>query len=491
VIFLSFPSLDTFYIDRIWLKAYPDCFAYPNDPLCKAERRIWREMFPEMTERAFRIYRSIRCIQLAIRKGYDVKDLERKKCLEIMRYGKGAQEGEEAFADFYYDSGKNGFAIHWADGRFETLSLDTIKGVMLMRWVDTGLFRRGIRAEHKFVYIPYRDWLRIAVFVHGTAFRPPLIRIFYNPLIRAKEELKIGDSGYESHHKNFVDPDSIDLDRFLELNRRFAEDKGYLKNEAYREWEKWFGDIKEFKKKLGKTEFLVIKVTQIELARDMKKGELDIITGLHFVAGTSRTIKFSVSNPKKYEETVIGSFERVDPWEEPQGVKYYVTVRKGFQVKAYLKAWRQVGDSFDLLYRVEYTKSVNESLEEFRLAEVLKDPKLIEVHRTLALGTANKDQIEKLKEILRPIVKCRTRCDDHYAFLIKLLIAGSIKGSGIYRAIARIYEKYGVVEIVGRGRHSVIRLSPAYLGLRESIEAVIGKFESLELDLDQKPQQKR
>jgi len=479
---LSFPSLDSFYVDRMWLKAYPDAFAYPNDPLYRAERRIWRKMFPEMTERAFSIYRSIRCIQLAIRKGYDVESLERKKCLEIMRYGKGVQEGEEAFADFYYDRENGMFMIHFADGSFDWLSLETIKGVMLMRWVDAGLFRRGIRAEHKFVYIPYSDWLRIAVFVHGTAFRPPLIRIFYNPLVRAKEELGIGDSGYESHHKNYVDPDSIDLGKFLELNRRYAEDKEYLKAVAYREWEKWFGGVREIKTKLGKEEFLVIKVTQIEYARDMKKGELEIITGLHFVAGATRTIKFSVSNPKRYEETVIGSFERVDPWEEPQGVKYYVTVRKGLQVKAYLKAWRKVGDHYELLYRVEYTKSVNVDLDQFKLEEVLRDPVLIEVHRTLALGSANKSQIEKLKELLRPIVKCRTRCDEHYAFLIKLLVAGSIKSSGIYKKIAEIYKKYGVVEIVGRGRNSVIRLNPAYLKLRESIEAVIGKFESLDLE---------
>jgi len=457
----------------MWLKVYPQCFSNPRSiefAKCASELN---KKFRDMTRNAFRVYRSLKCIQIAKRRGLDLSSLGSEKCPEIMRFGKGVKEGPEAFADFLYysDNDRKGFDILFADGRFRFVPLDVIDSLKFIVWLDNRTDRM-----HKFVYLSYSNWLKVMAMVHRAGFRPIMIRIFYNPLVRAKEELLIDTHEFESRNENFVDPDASYFEDFLKLNRRYAEDIEFLRSFAYEEWNKWYGIEVP----------LAIKVTQIELARDMRKPIIEILTGFHFVGGKRRTISFSSEEIRRTEIVLGGSLDRVDPWEEPQVVKYYVTVDKGLQVKAYLKAWRNIGNSYDILNRVEYTIGVRTDLDRFRLIEVLDSLKLKEVHKTLSIGSMSDYHIEKVKELIRPLVRCRNRCEEHYAFLLDLVLAGSIRGNSMYRHVAEIYKRHGIVKVKGRGRNAVYTFNENLLDLvkdlRKKLKVLIGEFKPLEIE---------
>jgi len=456
----------------MWLKVYPLCFSNPRSPDFPKCMSKLNEKFKEMTERAFRVYRSLKCIQVAMRRGLDLSSLGPEKCVEILRYGKGAKEGRDAFADFLYaeENGKKGFDIHFANDRFDFVPLDVIESLRFILWIDSRTDR-----IHKFVYLSHESWFKIMAMVHRVGFRPIMIRIFYNPLLRAKEKLGIDTSDFESRNENFIDPDADYFEEFLKLNRRYAEDIEELRKRAYEEWNKWYGIEVP----------LAIKVTQIELARDMRKPMIEILTGFHFVGGRKRTINFSTENLRKTEVVIGGSLDEFDPWEETQVVKYYITVKKGLQLKAYPKAWRFTGESFDVLNRVEFTIGVRTDLDSFRLDYVLDSIEIKEIHRTLAIGSMNDRHIEMVKELISPLVRCRSRCEEHYAFLLDLILAGSIRGNSMYRKIAEVYKRYGIVKVKGRGRNSVYTFNESMLDLvkdlRKKLEVLIGEFKPLEI----------
>jgi len=449
---LSLPELKSFYFDRIWLKAYP----YPFTNLrIKEFYDVYREyrvkgVFREMTEKAFRLYRSLDCIRRGLDRGLKPEELSPDKCKEIRRYG------VHDYSDFFYMD--NGFEVLCGDGRFRTFSIDQIRSLKLLAYVV--IVRDKPRYE-KAIYIEYYSWLRVMVKPFLEGFMPPMVRVFYNPLIRSKQELGIGDNGFQAQHENFIDPSVEGFERFLELNHRYAFDRDFLKGFIHEEWNKWFGvDIP-----------LTIKVTQVELSYDSRIPKMDIISAFHFLGARSKTIKYSLES-NKYTWT-------------DAGLKYYLTIKKGFQVKTYTKAWRGSGDSYDVLNRIEFTMNVNQLLDYVSADYVFSDRTLLEVYRTLKISMLNEDAVQRIKELLKPFIRCETRCEDHYAFWFDLLISGQIRGSTYYRDIAKVYKKHGMIKVKGRGRNSVYTINENFLDLakeiRKKIVKLLGEFEELQL----------
>jgi len=450
--FLSLPELKSFYFDRIWLKAYPYFFANLRIKEFYDAYREYRVKgtFREITENAFRLYRTLDCIRRGLDRGLDPKDLGPEKCKEIRRYG------VHDYTDFVYMD--NGFEVLCSDGKFRTFSVDQIKSLKLLSYVVVVGDR--LRYE-KAIYIEYQPWLRVMVKPFVQGFVPPMVRVFYNPIIRVKSEMGLDNLGYQAQHENFIDPELIDFDRFLELNHRYAFDRDFLRNFISEEWVKWTGvDVP-----------LTIKVTQVELAYDSRIPKMDIVSALHFLGARSKTIKYSLDS-NKYTWT-------------DAGLKYYLTVRKGFQVKTYTKAWRESGNSYDVLNRIEFTINVNQLLDYVSADYVLSDRTLLEVYRTLKISMLSEDAVQRIKELLRPFIRCESRCEDHYAFWFDLVVSGQIKGTSYYRHVAEVYKKHGMIKVKGRGRNSVYTINENFLDLakevRKKIVKLLGEFEELQL----------
>jgi len=459
---LSLPSLKFFYFDRIWLKAYPLFFSNlrieENKELYMKYRK--EKVFEVWTYRAFTLYRTLDCIRRAIVKVYELDKITTDLCRELRKYG------EKDYFDFVFMDSQ--FDILIADNVYSFI-VEQIKSLRFVSY--TTVIRDKVHYE-KAIYIEYEPWLRVMVKPYLEGFIPPMIRVFYNPLLRAKYELGIKTDDYIAEHDNFIDPYALDnnmFSRFIELNHRYAFDFDFLRNFINREWFKWFGSNIDLR----------VKVTQVEIAFDSRIPKMNIVSSFHFVGGRSKTIKYSVDSNEQFYS-----------WTD-SGLKYYITVKKGLQLKTYTKAWR---DNGDFLNRIEFTVNVNLPIELVNANYVLERPDLLEVYRILNIAMLDNDSIERIKEILRPLVRCETRCEDHYAFWFDLITSGQIKGTTYYRDIARVYKQLGIIKVKGRGRNSVYVINEKYLDLvktiRRQIEQYIGVFKELKLPTT-KPQNQK
>ena len=446
------PDFSRFYFDRVWLKAYPR-FWNSRDPVDREKFREYMDngVFKEMTDRAFDLYRTLNAIRLGIRKGYSLEAIP-DHIEDILRYGEGST--------FPFKPDKDGrhVLIHVPEGKYIRISVDRI---MTLYFYQYSVKIRGRIYYMKDIYMELSPWVRFVVRPFVGEHIPIMIRIFYNPLIRAKHVMGLGDFGFEHVHDNYIDPYQVDLDKFVELNHRFAFDYDYLSSLAYKLWRVWF----------GRDEDLRIKVTQVEYSFDTRIPKDRLVMAFHFIGGRSKTLKSDAKTDVVYE------YQWIDA-----GIKYYVTVKKGLQVKLYTKAWN--ADS--ALNRVEFTFSVKKDLEQVRVEDVLNNKDLLELYFTVKKALLDDKAVEKVKELLRPIIRCRSNCERHYEFWIDLLLTGQLKGSRYFSDVIKVYKNAGLIEVKGRGRNTVYVLNVSRVMLSDIRKALmdflgIGVIEPLRL----------
>ena len=414
------PDFSRFYFDRVWLKAYPR-FWNSRDPVDREKFREYMEsgVFQKMTDRAFDLYRTLNLIRLGIRKGFSL-DVIPDHVDEILRYGEGST--------LPFEPDDDGRHVLIKLPEFDRPVRVSVDRVMTLRFVEyVTVIRGGVHYE-KGIYMELSPWVRFVVKPFVSEHIPIMIRIFYNPLIRAKHVMGLGDFGFEHVHDNYIDPYQVDLGKFVELNHRFAFDYDYLNRLVYRLWRVWFGRVDDLR----------IKVTQVEYSFDTRIPKDRLIGAFHFIGGRAKTLKSDVRPDVEYQ------------WVDA-GIKYYITIRKGLQVKLYTKAW----NANNALNRVEFTFSVNKDLDSVSPDDVVRNEDLLRLYFTVKKALLDDKAIEKVKEILKPLIRCRTNCEKHYEFWIDLLLTGQMRGSRYFSDVIRIYRREGLVEVKGRGRNTV------------------------------------
>jgi len=434
----SLPPLNEFLVDRVWIKAYPWFFRCIRiDPLCRQRYEEWKQNADMLTLYAFRLYRTLDCVRLAKRKGYDVRDLDKKKCLEVRRYG------EQDYWDFEVTEG--GDVVVDVNGERIEFKASVVDSVRLIQYPR----RVGDRIVlDKYIYLMYNDWLRVAVRPYAMGFEPPLLRVFVNAIERTREEFKVElPEGWHYVHGNWIPLEALTED-VIRRNHELAFDP-WLKEFIRTEWRKWFLEDIE----------LAIRISQVEIARDVTLSKDVLMLAMHGVGGPVRTLKHDVRGLREieYHETDIGN-------------KYYITVRKGLQVKVYTKA---IGHGV-VLNRLEYTVSLREDFDVVKPEDVFA--RVGEVHEQLvkALLGGVPAVVEQIREKLKPLVHCNRRgCDMHYAFLFDLFLTGCIKGSRVYSKVVQTYKQYGLVKTKGRGRNAVVCLNESVIALASKIRREI------------------
>jgi hypothetical protein len=156
-------------------------------------------------------------------------------------------------------------------------------------------------------------------------------------------------------------------------------------------------------------------------------------------------------------------------------MKYYVTIRKGLQVKVYSKAYnKSIGK---ILNRFEITQNLNKSLYEFEEKDLFSED-VRDIVIRVNMGLSDKKTLEELRKELKLEAFLRVKKPEykslHETFLLDLFIHGQVKGNGVYRGLARTYAQHGLVEVKGRGRNSVYALKPEYMFIHEKIREIFG-----------------
>jgi hypothetical protein len=334
--------------------------------------------------------------------------------------------------------------------------------------------RKGRVVREKVFYMELAPWLRIAVKPFLSGFTPPMIRLFLNGIVFAKEVVRFDSTGYESHTENWIDPyaEGFDFESFMRVQGHFLS---YVrKNIPGLVRELWLAFF-------GRDEDLEVKVTQVELAHDCYVEKLKLVNALRLIAGRHKTLKYDAEPVK----------DMALSWGNDAGLKYYVTVRKGFQLKTYTKAIHKATGR--ALNRFEITLTLNRSVFEMEEKDFIP-PKLwgevVETVKRVNVGLVDDKTIEEIRAVLRQFVRCRKPEYKalHEAFLLDLFIHGQIKGKGVYRELARIYAKHGLIEIRGRGRNSVYVLKPEFLHFHENLKRLFGEIPVKLLVSAQNPQ---
>jgi len=449
----SLPQIDFFYIDREWLKAYPSfCFAMRCNETYREMYRFAKVsgIFNQWTNKAFTMYRTLDCIKRAYKRGYELDKITLDVCKEIRKRGK------PEYYDFVFTG--EGFDILAEDMVYHY----RLNQILSLRFAVFEYPENDKIIKEKSIYVEYEPWLRIAIRPHSYGFRCHLIRVFYNPLLRAKYELGIKTDSYIAEHDNFIDPYSLDSDlfsKFLELNHKYAFDFNFIRKFIEDKWIEWFGSGVDLR----------ISLTQLELCHDTRIPKMDLLTSVSFVSGRSKTIKYGVDEHDKFYY-----------WTE-SGLKYYITTKKkGLQVKIYTKAYTENV----ILNRVEFTMPIKMDISIVRPSDVFQNKALVKVYNTMQIGLMDNDKVERVKRELRPLIHCSERCEDHYEFMLEMLVEGQMKGSRRFRHIAEIYKELGLIRIEGRGRYSLYVFNPYKMDMinviKSRIESIVGKFINIE-----------
>jgi len=429
-----------FYIDRVWLKAYPKFFSNLRVYEYMEIYRTYRAsgVFQEMTDFFFKVYRSINCLKIAFKKGIPVDGPE--KCEEVLRYGERDFANFSVFGDTVFIDG----------GVSLSFSKDQILESKFLTYTRVS----GDRVVYeKVFYIPINSYMRIAVKPYLERFTPPMIRIFLNAIEYAKQFVKMDYDGYQYVNENWVDPEVIDFKEFLKRNYELlGSELQHIISDIRKLWEFFFGREEELK----------VKVTQVELCFDSYVDKIKVLNALRLVASRSKTLKV---------DTVVDRKSGFYSWGNDVGLKYYLTVRKGFQIKLYSKAIK----NGMLLNRLELTFNVNTDANVFKVGDLFND-EVVRVIDDINLAMKDERELGKVIELIKPYVRARKNKELHYAFLLDLFLHGQVRGSGVYRELARLYKQYGLIEVSGRGINSVYRLKPEYLAIHKRVREVFEEF---------------
>ncbi|MCR6692695.1 MAG: hypothetical protein MRT15_09905, partial [archaeon YNP-LCB-003-016] len=228
-------------------------------------RDIYREyrssrVFEEMTKNFFRLYRTIRCLQVAFRKNIEINDVS--ECVDLLRYGE---------KDFYEFTRFGDVVV--------VNSLQLSKEQVLNSRLLTYTRVVGDKLLYeKVFYLPINSWFRVMVKPYLERFTPPMIRVFLNGIEYAKTKIGFDYSGYEYNNTNWIDPyaDNFDFEGFLKANRSIVEYvNGELVDKLNEMWKVFF----------GREEKLSVKVTQVEAAYDSYIDKLKLLNAVRVLAG--------------------------------------------------------------------------------------------------------------------------------------------------------------------------------------------------------------
>ena len=451
----SIPPLNQFLFDRVWFKAYPWPFKCRYiDPLCREKIREWLEqgVFQAWSMYGWRMYRTLNCVKLAkkrwAKEGRSVMDLRPKHCGEVLERSSEEHRGDVWPFEVLSEAGDVAVDVSGEVYTFEARVVDSVYFRRFLRVV------KGVPREDKFWGLEYKPWLKISVRPHMFGLEPPLLRVFYNVIERVREEFKIElpTEGWYYSHGNWIPLEAV-TEAVIRRNHELAFDP-WIREFIREEWRKVFLEDIE----------LAMRVSQVEIARDMPISKDVLLLALHGVGGPVRTLKADNRGLREveYHDTDIG-------------VKYYITVKKGLQVKVYTKAVSQRLS----LNRLEYTVTVNGDFGLVKPEDVFN--RVGEVHLQVAKGLAGGVQgvIKQIREMLKDVVRCRRNCDAHYAFVFDLLLLGCIKGTRAYSEISRLYKQRGFVLTKGRGRNAMTCINESYIafdvrGVREKIVELLG-----------------
>jgi hypothetical protein len=437
---ITFFSLKSFYLDRIWLKAYPYFFKWLRTGLYRDVYYQYREngVFKKWTSHFFDLYRTIRCLKVALKRKIEIDKVE--ECVDILKYG------EKSFIPFE--------KMFWNIYKIGDLVLEDWQ-ILQSKFISYPIVREDKVYYEKLFYLPINNYMIIAVKPFISRFTPHMIRVFLNAIEYAKTKVKFDYSDYSFNNTNWIDPlkDGFDYEGFWRVNWSIID---YIKNELPRRFEEYW---KIF---FGDNEKLEIKVSQVEICSDTYIDKIKLLYALKFIVGRHKTLKYD-SNPN---EGVL--------WGSDIGVKYYVTVSKNFQVKVYSKAYNN--KTGKVLNRLEFTRGVKKEVSSFNVNDIW-DNKLVEVLRDFQVALMDEKAALELVKLIDPLIPSGVENKDlHRVFLIDLLLHGQVKGSNLFRSIAEVYKRRGLIEVKGRGRNSFYRLKPEYMvyykQLREALKEI-------------------
>lgn len=430
------------YFDRVWLKAYPWFFGGRSPE----GREVWRRYrdegrFREWTERSFDVYRSLMCIKVGLRKGEQVE--RESRCVDVLRYG------ERSFAPFTL-WGRD----LWVFDTGLQVTRDMVESLRLITRTDVV---EGRPVHEKYFYLKLRDWLRVMVRPYVQGGRPYLVRVFVNMVDYSKGKLGLDFPGYVSgENLNWVDPERLRAEGrwedFLRENRRLLE------GEFKREMEELVRLV--FTGFTGDREIeLTVKVSSIELSFDARVSKVELVNALRYIEGR-KTLK---NDPERLE---VG-----EGWDI--GLKFYVTVDSGHQVKVYTKA---VDPEGRVLNRLEITRNrVGVELKNLTW-DVVMDQKTREILRRInEVMALRRSDVERLARALDAFIPVGVEDVDLYrSLLLDLFIHGSVKGCAAYRNVALTLKRKGLIEVRGRGRNSYYVLRPEYEVFRRTFLEELG-----------------
>ncbi len=411
---------------------------------------IYREyrssgVFEEMTRNFFRLYRTIRCLQVAYRKKIEIGDVG--ECVDLLRYG------EKDFYEFIRFG-----EVVVVNGL--QLSKEQVLNSRLLTYTRVV----GDRLQYeKVFYLPINSWFRVMVKPYLERFTPPMIRVFLNGIEYAKTKVGFDYSGYEYSNTNWVDPyaDNFDFEGFLKANRSIIEYvKGELVDKVNELWKVFF----------GREEKLVVKITQVEICHDSYIEKLKLLNGVRVLASRTKTLKYD-----------LPIMQDGFTWSNDVGVKYYATLKKGLQVKVYSKAVNKRGKG--VLNRLEITLRVNKEVREFSISDVFNE-EVANIISDVNMAIGDRSLLEEVRKLIGQFIPSGVENRELYeVFLLDLFLHGQIRGSSAYRDVARVYKKRGLIEVKARGRYSVYRLKPEYSFIHEKIRELLSGIPTNMIDL--------
>ncbi|MCR6692690.1 MAG: hypothetical protein MRT15_09880, partial [archaeon YNP-LCB-003-016] len=225
----------------------------------------------------------------------------------------------------------------------------------------------------------------------------------------------------------------------------------------------------------GREEKLSVKVTQVEAAYDSYIDKLKLLNAVRVLAGRTKTLKYD-----------LPIMQDGFTWSDDVGVKYYVTLRKGLQVKVYSKAVNKRDKG--VLNRLEITLRVNKEAREFSISDIFNE-EVVNAVSDVNMAIGDDSVLDDVRKLLQPFIPSGVENRDlHEIFLLDLFLHGQIRGSSTYRDVARVYKKRGLIEVKARGRYSVYRLKPEYVFIHEKIRELLSGIPTNMINLSQPTQ---
>lgn len=449
-------QIDYFFIDRFWIKSYPfffKCLKYSQE--CFEEFKVRRDEFSTWTSNCFKFYRTLKFIQLAIKKGISIDKIVNGEVSpeRVLRYvgDVGFYDVEPVNHDYWishlvpvdYVCNVNGINV----------TMDMINGVRLIEWST----EYGVE---KWIYIPViNDVVRLLIKPYYSRFRPPMIRLLVNAcryaIKRLEFEGRIKKEFYERSeyvHGNWFIPEVINdglIERFYAYNKYIFEFN----------WSKLLRKL--WKYIFGYNDDIVWKITQIEITFDGFFDKLQLLDVFRLLPGKDKTFKYSID---KRDEIV---------WSSDECAKYYVTLKKGLQVKTYSKAKLFDGRLLNRLEVTLSTKLINDNPGRVRIEDVknyVNDKVLNEINKLLAL--CNDDLRNRVLTIIDKFIPTGMNKELAREFLVNIFIFGVVRGNKRWKDIAYHFKKKGIIEVQGRGKASSYRLRPEYQFISNEIRRI-------------------